>query len=385
MQGSSFLRRGVLFGVVAVAGAGAVAALLPRDLLRGWPASRPAVPPEPPSEAAPDVTLPGGPVPAALPEPPRFDVARLGLRGTLVTAGRAAPGAEVLLLDLARPDAAQELGRARADARGEWVILPADPLPPGVAELALVARGAPSRLPASVAQGVPAVFGAALGATPAPPGASNLRGADTVLLLVPEPKPKPGDGEGGVPAPPAVALLLPPTAAIGVGPRLLQSVPAPTNRLGLDIVDYDDAGAMRFAGGAPAGSTVRVYVGPLHVGDALSDAAGRWTLTPREQPAPGRHQLRLDQLAATGAVTARLEAPFLREVLAGGLIGDDRVIVQPGYSLWRIARRVYGRGVRYTVIYAANRDRIRDPRLIYPGQLFSLPAAFAPPSSSASR
>jgi nucleoid-associated protein YgaU len=29
--------------------------------------------------------------------------------------------------------------------------------------------------------------------------------------------------------------------------------------------------------------------------------------------------------------------------------------------------------VRYTVIYAANRDTIRDPRLIYPGQVFALP------------
>ena len=39
----------------------------------------------------------------------------------------------------------------------------------------------------------------------------------------------------------------------------------------------------------------------------------------------------------------------------------DRVVVQPGHSLWRIARRVYGSGVRYTVIYQANRDQIRDP------------------------
>ncbi|HCR67353.1 MAG TPA: hypothetical protein DIW38_12725, partial [Oceanicaulis sp.] len=50
-----------------------------------------------------------------------------------------------------------------------------------------------------------------------------------------------------------------------------------------------------------------------------------------------------------------------------------RVIVQPGNSLWRIARRLYGEGLQYTVIYEANRDQIRDPNLIYPGQVFSAP------------
>ncbi|MEL7488070.1 MAG: LysM peptidoglycan-binding domain-containing protein, partial [Pseudomonadota bacterium] len=48
-------------------------------------------------------------------------------------------------------------------------------------------------------------------------------------------------------------------------------------------------------------------------------------------------------------------------------------IVQPGNSLWRIARRAYGSGFQYTVIYEANADQIRDPDLIYPGQIFEVP------------
>ena len=44
-----------------------------------------------------------------------------------------------------------------------------------------------------------------------------------------------------------------------------------------------------------------------------------------------------------------------------------------GRPLWRIARRVYGEGTRYAVIYQANRDMIRDPDLIYPGQVFAVP------------
>ena len=54
--------------------------------------------------------------------------------------------------------------------------------------------------------------------------------------------------------------------------------------------------------------------------------------------------------------------------------GGSVVVVEPGNSLWRIARRTYGQGTRFTLIFDANRDRIRDPDLIYPGQVFNLPA-----------
>ena len=49
------------------------------------------------------------------------------------------------------------------------------------------------------------------------------------------------------------------------------------------------------------------------------------------------------------------------------------ILVQPGNSLWRIARRLYGDGFGYTEIYSANRERIADPDLIYPGQVFEIP------------
>ena len=49
------------------------------------------------------------------------------------------------------------------------------------------------------------------------------------------------------------------------------------------------------------------------------------------------------------------------------------MVVQPGENLWRLARGAYGDGSRYRVIYLANKEQIRDPRLIYPGQAFALP------------
>ena len=54
--------------------------------------------------------------------------------------------------------------------------------------------------------------------------------------------------------------------------------------------------------------------------------------------------------------------------------GGAFVVVQPGNSLWRIARRTMEDGFAYTIIYEANKEQIRDPDLIYPGQIFEIPA-----------
>lgn len=49
------------------------------------------------------------------------------------------------------------------------------------------------------------------------------------------------------------------------------------------------------------------------------------------------------------------------------------VTVQPGNTLWALARENYGEGIRYVQLFEANRDKIRDPDLIYPGQVFDIP------------
>jgi len=72
---------------------------------------------------------------------------------------------------------------------------------------------------------------------------------------------------------------------------------------------------------------------------------------------------------ATGASATPAEASLPR---------NGKIVIQPGNSLWRISRVIYGRGIEYTVIYDANRDNIRDPNLIYPGQIFATPGVVPP-------
>ena len=93
----------------------------------------------------------------------------------------------------------------------------------------------------------------------------------------------------------------------------------------------------------------------------------------QKEIAPGLYTIRVDEVAGE-AVVARLEFPFSRadprEVESDTLL----VVVQPGNSLWRIARRTYGEGIRYSVIFQANNDQIVDPDLIFPGQIFLVPS-----------
>jgi hypothetical protein len=327
--------------------------------------------------APPTVAIQGAAVaPAAPPAPPAeidkpsFDIVRIGPRGDAVVAGRAAPNADVRLLDNGH-----EIARARADESGQWVVLPDRPLPGGGQELTLAAREADKP---EIAGDAPVIL-----VVPTPDPAKRAEAADAGIAGV-------GAVSGGTPnAGPAERPTLPGPLAVltpdDAAPRLLQApAPAPTaaesapektsGKVGLDVVDYDDHGAIRFAGTAAPGSLVRLYVDNKAVGDAAVDPQGRWGLMPGAGVAVGDHRLRVDDLDTQGEVTARVELPFERAQLAPEEVLQGHVVVQPRQSLWRIARREYGQGVRYTVIYEANREQIQDPSLIYPGQVFAIPA-----------
>ena len=289
------------------------------------PASAPVPVPAPPSA----VTL-ARPVPAT----PSFDVVLVAPDGGVVIAGRAEAGALVTV-----SKNGDVVGTAKADSHGTWVIAPGTKLPPGAGALTLMAQ---------TADGIKA-------------------GDSPVLVVVPEPA-KPGAAE---PAVPPLAVLAPATAPSHV----LQAPGTASRKLGIDTVDYDQHGAIQFSGSAPPNASVRMYVDNIPVGDALAADTGHWSMSPPSQMRVGLHKLRLDQLGAQGQVLSRVEMPFQRETLALSQVADNQVVVQPGQNLWRLARRVYGTGIRYTVIYSANRDQIRDPKRIYPGQVFNTPGA----------
>ena len=278
---------------------------------------------------------------------PSFDVVRIAPDGNAVIAGRAEPGATVSVLD-----GDTVIGDAVADARGEWVVLPKQHLSQGTSELSLTARS---------------------------PSDVESRSEQVVVLVVPS------SPSGVRPAEPMVderpvAVLL--SRDSGGMSRLLQGgepgrgIDAASG-LTLDSVSYGESGDVDIAGQALPGNAIAAYIDNRAIGSIVVDAEGKWHLVPDGDIEPGLYTLRIDQVDDDGQVVSRLETPFSLADLSDAAVGEGLVVVQPGNSLWHIARRVYGQGVRHTLIFDANQDQIHDPDLIYPGQIFVVPGTSA--------
>jgi nucleoid-associated protein YgaU len=268
---------------------------------------------------------------------PTFDIARIGPDGRAVIAGRAQPGAKVVLLD-----GGKEIAQSRADQRGEWVVMAQEP-PLGVGQHELrVLQHIEGRAPITSEQVVVAVV-------PKPPADASQAKESTLVMIAP-------------PSGPA-SLVQAPSAA---------GVPK-SGDLQMSTLDYDEQGRVTITGQASAGTVVRAYIDDKMVAEGQAGIDGRWRLAPADSVVAGKHQLRLDRLTKDGRPVARLELPFERVVVPVAAGDTKRLVVVQGDSLWNIARAHYGHGMHHTLIYGANKEQIRDPDLIYPGQVFSLP------------
>ena len=310
------------------------------------PPPAPVQAPAPSAQTAPSAQpAPPSGTAAAEPARPSFDIVRINPRGDTVMAGRAEPGARVQILD-----GGKVIGEATADARGEWVFVPAEPLPPGNRQLSLHTVGS--------------------GGRPVMTSDSN------VVLVVPE---KGKDIAGRPSEEPSRPLALKVPSEGGGATEVLQkptppAPAAPAPAVTIDAVDYDDSGRLNVSGtGAPDGQ-VHLYLNNEFLGRSPTGADGRWRQSPERTVAPGVYSVRADQVDDAGKVLARIEVIFARSTVLTDVPPGTLFVVQPGNSLWRIARRTYGRGVRFTVIFEANRKQIRDADLIYPGQVFRLPS-----------
>ncbi|GLS87331.1 peptidoglycan-binding protein LysM [Cypionkella aquatica] len=78
---------------------------------------------------------------------------------------------------------------------------------------------------------------------------------------------------------------------------------------------------------------------------------------------------------AAEAAGAEMATTAVQPALAAAKPAPVSVTVQPGYTLWGIAQQNFGDGVMYVQVFEANKAKIKDPDLIYPGQVFTIPAA----------
>jgi nucleoid-associated protein YgaU len=369
-------------------------------------ATKPAAPGETPPAQAKDA-----------PVAPSFDLVRVEPDGESVIAGRAAPGATIELL---RGD--QVHARAAADASGLFAIVP-PPLPPG-SHLVVLQSIAPDGTRQRSAQSVTVVI---TDAKTRPLVTLTTPDKPTVVLSNPEPpakvaeepmpESKTADAKDAKPAEPQPAQPGPQQQA-GVAPTVSPppappspAQPAPRPEIKIVTVEAEE-GKLFVSGQSAPGATVRLYLNESFIAPGGAGGDGKVSFSIGSGVKPGDYRIRLDDVdPVSGQVRSRAEVGFnvpvqvasaqpqaptapqptgssaqpsrdVASALPEGQMASVGTVVIPninttivsrGDNLWRISQRVYGKGLRYTVIYGANQEQIRNPDLIYPGQVFVLP------------
>ncbi|MCF6271840.1 MAG: LysM peptidoglycan-binding domain-containing protein [Rhodobacteraceae bacterium] len=274
--------------------------------------------------------LPPGTPPDPAQIPPSFDLVRVSPDGSTLIAGRAEANALIQVISDGRP-----VAEVQASAGGEFVVFLQAPYL-DISEKDIPEISPPARL----------VFS-----------------QDDILILPPR---------SDMPDATPIVLRRTPDKVQIVQP----SGPAAPRNISLDLVSYSESGTVLLAGRGKPGNTARIYVDEMLAGEAIIASGGNWELEIMDI-AKGRYVLRVDEINTAGEVLSRAELPFQRDFPAAQLPNSfsqgAKIIVQPGNTLWLMASEAYGDGGAYTQIFSANQDTIRDPDLIYPGQIFSIP------------
>jgi nucleoid-associated protein YgaU len=295
----------------------------------------------------------------SVPPPPTFDELRREADGTSIVAGRAAPLSEVsILLDGA------QVGRTTADSSGGFAAIAMLP-PKQTAQVMTLLSAKDGTVTASSDEIILA------------PAAAPEQPLATAQADVSPPDLSVADTKSTASEPAQVAVL----KSDAQGVRLLNpAAPGITSAVALDTIGYSEMGDVRLTGRAqPETAKVRIYLDNRSVISLPVEADGRWRGDLPDVEA-GIYTLRVDEVSASGTVSSRVETPFKREpgdVLAQAAAASDgpvrSVTVQTGATLWAIARERYGDGTLYLRVVEANAASIRNPDLIYPGQVFDLP------------
>ena len=158
------------------------------------------------------------------------------------------------------------------------------------------------------------------------------------------------------------------------------SAPEFMSNVEIDTISYSDEGDVLLSGRAQSkAASVRVYLDNRVITTLSVDTSGRWRGDLPDVDT-GVYTLRVDEVDVQGDVTSRVETPFKREApeLLEAAAGESgaavtAITVQTGATLWAIARDRYGDGTLFVRVFEANSETIKDPDLIYPGQVFDLP------------
>ena len=254
-----------------------------------------------------------------------FDIVRITKNGDAVIAGRAKPNQMINLFD-----GDEKLANITSDANGEWVWTSEFPLEHGIKKLYL------KYLENDVL----------------------YNSEQTILIFLDK------DSEKE----PVVFK----TTMNGRGKSEMLNLEEIEQNITLDFVEYSPTGKVLVSGRSEANKEISFFFDDDLVGKSLVDKNGLWEFEYDKKIKFGKIDLRIDLLTNNEIIS--MSTPIFMENMAKIINNsENRIVVQPGNSLWRIARKTLGGGVFYSEIYKKNALKIKNPDMIFPGQVFDLP------------
>ena len=140
--------------------------------------------------------------------------------------------------------------------------------------------------------------------------------------------------------------------------------------LSLDIVEYLDNDSLNLIGRTKPSSLISLFFSNNFIKDTQSDKYGNWKIELKNFKLTDNNIMIVTEIDGQ---KIKLKTKIFDKKIDPNFIREKEITVKDGNSLWRIARKTLGGGIYYSEIYKNNINEIKNPDLIFPGQVFNIP------------
>ena len=257
-----------------------------------------------------------------------FDIVRISKNGDIVMAGKSEPNEVIELLD-----GEEIIAEVVSDENGEWIWISEIPTQYGIKKFKLQYK-------------------------------NNLNTAsisdETVIVLV--------DREASS-VPKVVRVFNSDVESVDM--LNLEKI---NDAITLDVLSYSPPGLIILSGRTNSNTEIEIFNASESLGKAKSNEDGIWKFIIKKNDYSNEEISLKTKINGETLILTYDHADIQRRFNKTNFqFYDDRITVEQGNSLWRIARKTLGGGIYYTEIYKNNLAKIKNPNLIYPGQVFNIP------------
>ncbi len=256
-----------------------------------------------------------------------FDIIRITKGGDAVMAGRAFPGKNIQLFD-----SDKKIADISSDANGEWVWSSETPLNAGTRSFYLIYVDE---------------------------NGNTMKSNNSITVFLDKSK--------------ITNPLVLKSSNEGKNNSEILNLERIDHGITLDVVEFSPKKKLMLSGRSAFSNNISIFTNDTLIGTTFAHSNGLWRFESKDEFEFNELNLmiRTKHQGKNIEVKTQIFANQMKNVDAGLKIKN--VIVKPGNSLWRIARKTLGGGILYTEIYKQNINQIQDPDLIFPGQVFGIP------------